>query len=491
MLIALFLIVLCARLYFAFSMPYFSSDESYFHLRQIEGIRDTGSPIFYDDLSFSGRTHLFSPLFHYFVAFFALFMPSVFAAKLLTNIFAAALVFFIYLIAKRITGDSFVAFFAAFLSGFVPVFFADTITELSPLSVVIPLMFLLIYAFMNVQSQKWLYFYLALLVLLSLMHPIILLFILGLVIYLAIVLIERLNLGREELELSFFSIFFVLWAHFIIYKRIIVFHGPAVIWQNIPAPILDNYFAHISIVQAVYNIGILPLALGLYVIYLFSFKKKNKSIYLIMSFAASAGFLLWLRLININIGLMVFGIVLVILFAQWLKDFIVYLKQLRASNFLYPCIALIFIAVLLFSVYPSIEMVKANTGKITGSEVSALEWIKENTPEDAVIVAVPQEGNLIAAMAERKNVMDTDFLLQADAGQRFSDLRRIYSAYLEIEVVGLLDKYGSDFIYFSGNAKDLFGVDELRFIDDCFKEVYDDGVQVFERKEGCALRVIG
>ncbi|MBW2973363.1 hypothetical protein KY346_03140 [Candidatus Woesearchaeota archaeon] len=488
-LIILFLIVLATRLYLAYSTPVFSSDDSYFHLRQIEHIKETGAPIFHDDLSFSGRTNIFSPAFHYFIAVFALFLPTMLVAKLILNIFAASLIFFVYLIAKKITNNSFVSLFTAFLSGFVPVFFAETITELNPVCIVIPLMFLLIYAFMNIQDQRWLYCYLVLLVFLSLIHPIILLFILGLIIYLILILIERLKQNREELEISLFSIFFVLWAQFILYKKLIVFHGPAVIWQNIPAPILNNYFAHITVLEAIYNIGIVPLIVGLYVIYLFSFKKKNRQIYLIIAFAASAGLLLWLRLINVNVGLMMFGIVLVILFAQWLNKFIVYVKQSRASNFLSLFLVLIFAGLLVLSVYPSIEMAKISLSEITPAEITALEWIEEHTPEDAVIIAAPQEGNLITAIAKRKNILDTFFLLQPDAKQRFDDVKRVYSACLEIEVVEIMDKYEADYIYFSDNAKKLSGKDELSFLDKCFGKVYDQDVEIHKRI-GCELTVI-
>ena len=488
-LIILFLIVLATRLYLAYSTPVFSSDDSYFHLRQIEHIKETGKPIFHDALSFSGRTNIFSPAFNYFIALFALFLPTVLAAKLIINIFAVSLIFFVYLIAKKITNNSFVSLFTAFLSGFVPIFFAETVAELNPICIVIPLMFLLIYAFMNIQNQKWLYCYLVLLVVLSLMHPIILLFVLGLIIYLILVLIERLKQNREELEISLFSIFFVLWAQFILYKKLIVFHGPAVIWQNIPSPILNNYFAHITILEAIYNIGIVPLILGLYVIYLFSFKKKNRKICLIIAFAASAGLLLWLRLINVNTGLMMFGIVLVVLFAQWLNDFIYYVRQSRASNFLCLFLVLIFAGLLVLSVYPSIEMAKTSLNKITPAEITALEWLEKNTPEDAVIIAAPQEGKLINAVAKRKNVIDTFFLLQADAKQRFNDIERVYSAYLEIEVIEILDKYGADYIYFSDKAKHLSGKDELNFLDKCFGKVYDEDVAIYKRI-GCELTVI-
>ncbi|MBW3005146.1 hypothetical protein KY310_04925 [Candidatus Woesearchaeota archaeon] len=489
LLVVLFAIVLAARLYFAFSIPYFSSDDSYFHLRQIENIRDTGLPIFEDSLSFSGRTYIFSPVFHYLIAFFALFLPAILAAKIVTNIFAASLVLFVYLIVKKITNNSFVALAVAVLSGFVPVFFADTVTELSPLSVVIPLMFLMIYALMNIKEKPWLYCYLVLLVVLTVMHPLILLFVLGLFIYLALILIEKLKQNREEWEVSLFSIFFVLWAHFIMYKKLLVFHGPAVIWQNIPPDILNNYFAEASILGVIYNTGVLPFVLGLYVIYLFSFKKKDRQIYLIISFAAAAGLLLWLRLINLNIGLMVFGIVLVILLGQWFQYFIDYVKQSRVSNFLYLFVALVFIGMIVFSVYPSVAMALNNAQDISSEELDALKWINENTPADAVVVAVPDEGNLIAAVAERRNVLDSRFLLQKDAKQRFVDVKRMYTAYLEIEVVSLLDKYDADYIYFSDNARAMFDKEELSYIGKCFEQVYDKDVQIYQRK-GCELTVI-
>jgi hypothetical protein len=488
-LLAIFAIVLGVRLYFAFSVPYFSSDDSYFHLRQIEQIRDTGLPVFEDGLSFSGRTHIFSPVFHYLLAFFALFLPAVFAAKLITNIFAAVLIFFVYLISKKITNNSFVALTTAFLSGFVPVFFADTVTALTPISVVIPLMFLLVYALMNIKKKDWLYCYLILLVVLTVMHPLILLFVLGLFIYLALILIEKLKQNREEWEISLFSIFFVLWAHFIMYKKLLVFHGPAVIWQNIPPDILNNYFAEASILGVIYNIGVIPFVLGLYIIYLFSFKKKDREIYLIISFAAAAGFLLWLRLINLNIGLMVFGAVLVILFAQWLNYFIEYVLQSRVSKFLYFFVGLIFAGLLIFSVYPSVTMAADSVHGISPDEFAALQWIDENTPFDAVIVAVPDEGNLIAGIAKRRNVIDSRFLLQQDAKQRFADVKRIYTACLEIEVISLLDKYGAEYIYFSDNAKELFNKEELSYVGKCFETVYDNGVRIYQRK-GCELTVV-
>jgi asparagine N-glycosylation enzyme membrane subunit Stt3 len=423
----IFAVVLSIRLYFAFSTAYFTSDDSYFHLRQIEHIREAGKPIFDDSLSYSGRAFIFSPVFHYIIAFFSLFMPVAFAAKLLPNIFAASLVFSIYLISKKITKSTNVALFTAFLSGFVPVFFAETASVLTPLSLAVPLIFLLIYAFMSINKQAWLYCYLAGLVLLSFLHPIVSLFILGLFIYLILVLVESLKQSREELEISIFSIFFVLWAQFLIYKKPLLYHGLLVVWQNIPKEILSTHFAATTIFGAIYQIGIIPFVIGLYVVYLFLFKRKQKDIYLIMAFAASAGLLLWLRFIELKIGLIFFGLVLVVLFSQWCLQFVETIKKTKASRYLSYFAAVTFIAFLVFSVYPSFALAQKSSQAVAPEEIAALEWIRSNTPVQSVVVATVNEGNLITAVAQRKNIIDSDFLMQRESEERFNDIKRIYT----------------------------------------------------------------
>ncbi|PIN81595.1 hypothetical protein COV11_01600 [Candidatus Woesearchaeota archaeon CG10_big_fil_rev_8_21_14_0_10_30_7] len=61
----LFLIILFIRVYLSFLNPLFSSDESYFHIRQVENILNTGKPLFNDPLSWNGSKHHFFATFHY------------------------------------------------------------------------------------------------------------------------------------------------------------------------------------------------------------------------------------------------------------------------------------------------------------------------------------------------------------------------------------------------------------------------------------------
>jgi hypothetical protein len=490
----IFLLVLGTRLYFAFSSPYFSSDDAYFNLRQIEHIRNTGLPLFKDTLSYSGNNYIFSPIFHYIIAFFALFMPVATAAKLIPNVFAACIVFFVYLIALKMTKNKNIAIFTGFLSGFVPIFFADA-NNISVYSLVVPLIFLLIYLLKSIDEKPAFYWYVFILIFLSFVHPLVLLFCIGLFFYLFFIVIEGLEQDKAELEISLFSIFFVLWAQFLLYKKLFLFHGVGVIWQNIPRSLLSGHFASINAVEAIYMVGIIPLIYGTYIIFRYLFKEKRKDIYLLISFALSTGLLLWQRLIEFRVGLMFFGLILALLFSQYFKLFIHYLKQTRVSRFSYLFIVIFVIAFFITSVFPSFALARHVVDSyITEDEIDALVWIKEHTPEDSVIVASVREGNLITAVADRQNVIDSYFFLKKDVDARLDDIENIFTSSFEIEVVDLMNKYKADYIYLSPKAMSDFKIVFLSHISSgkCFEKIYgNDAVSVYHKLESCKLKVVG
>lgn len=492
-LFVIFVIVLSARLYFAFSTPNFSSDDAYFNLRQIQHIRSTGLPLFNDDLSYSGSRFVFSPVFHYIIAFFALFMPVTIAAKLIPNTFASMTVFFAYLFANKITKNKGIGIFIAFISGFVPIFFAD-LNNISVYSIIFPLVLLLMYLLMDIRKIKAFYWYLAVLIFLSFLHPFVLVFCIGLVIYQVLLIMENLERDGAVLEASLFSVFFVVWAQFLLYKKLFLFHGASVVWQNIPAQLLSGHFSSINALEAIYMVGIIPLIYGIYLIFRYLFKEKRKDIYFLISFALSAGFLLWLRLIELQIGLMFFGLILVLLFAQYFKLFIHYVQQTRVSKFLPLFLVFVVVVFLLTSVFPSLALANYVVNSyITADEVDALLWLKEKTPADSVVVASVKEGNLITAIANRRNVMDSYFFLRRDVEQRLKNVEKIFSSSLEIEVIDLMNTYKAEYIYFSQKTRVLFGVPFLSYVSSgkCFEKVYgNDEVSIYHKLESCQLKVV-
>ena len=337
----IFGLVLGLRLYFAFQTPYFSED-AYFNIRQIEHITKTGLPLFKDNLSYSGRNLLFQPLFHYIMAFFNLFMPLNLVCKLLPNIFASLLVFITYMIVLRLTKNKFASIFSSFISGFIPIYFANTINSVSAYSLVIPLIFFIIYCFFMIKTdKKYINYFIFSIILLTLMHSSAVLFIPAFIIYLLLVKFEHLEIRRSEIELIMFSGIFIIWLNFIVYKNAFLLHGQNLIWQNIPSEILSKYFSQLSIMDALYYIGIVPLLLGVIVIYIYTFRKKSRYVYFLIGFVLSSLFLLWFRLTQLKTGLIFLGVILVLLFGKYYPEFISFIDKTKFARFRKAIITLI------------------------------------------------------------------------------------------------------------------------------------------------------
>ena len=66
-LIVIFVIVVAFRLYFAFNADF--SYDAFYELRQIENVKETGTPLYDDPLSYGGREHVVFPFYYYIMAF--------------------------------------------------------------------------------------------------------------------------------------------------------------------------------------------------------------------------------------------------------------------------------------------------------------------------------------------------------------------------------------------------------------------------------------
>ncbi len=480
LLILIFCLALGTRLFLSFSTENFSSDNAYLALRQIEHIQETGSPLFADELSFSGRTTIFPPLFGYIIAGLGMAFPINFAAKFFPSLFASSTVFLAYLISRRASGMH-ASLLAAFISGFVPIFMMRTINSISAYSIVIPLFFVLIYAFLNLQNERWAYCYIASIAALSLIHPSAMLFVAGLWVYMLLLKAEGIEPEKRETEILVFSTFFVFLTQFIIFKKVFLFHGPLAVWQNIPSQMLSLHFSGMSFQQAFYFIGIVPFICGIYVIYRQAFREKKKEVSLIAGFIFSVAFLLWLRLIELEVGLMFLGVLMAVLFAQFWQLFSNYIKSTKAAGFMIAFSIMALILLIFTSVVPAISISKYSAeNAVSDDEVSALEWIMENTSQDAVIMASVNEGSLVASIAKRKNVIDTNFLMIPDAEQRFGDVRKAFTSLSLTEAVGIMNKYGASYIYFSPKSQETYGIKSLAYLDEsCFFEAYSGRIRIY------------
>ena len=150
--IAVFLLVLAVRLFAAFQTPYYSSDESYLHVRAVENILE-GKLLWNDPLGYGGRTLVMSPLFDAILALFSLIMPIDLVLKIIPNIFSSLLVIPAFLISYKITKTTWISLSSALLASLVPAFFSNTFNQVTPLTLAIPTFFFLAYAWLRVPEK--------------------------------------------------------------------------------------------------------------------------------------------------------------------------------------------------------------------------------------------------------------------------------------------------------------------------------------------------
>jgi len=442
-LILLAVLVLFARLFAAYSNPGFSSPEAYVHARHIDYILATGKPMTHDTLSWSGKDVAGSVLYEYLLAAGAFFLGTYHALKIIPNLFATAGLIIVYFLGLAITKKETIALAGAAFAGFMPYFFLHTVNNASAASLGVPLFLFLAYALLRAHDHRWVVIYLAILFFTSFYSPMILLFVFALAVYLALVLTGNLAADRIELELVFFSIFFSIWAQFIVYKNVLFFHGWGIFFQHIPDAFLAN-LSHVSLLGIFYDMGVVPLIAGIAVVYHYFLKKKDRTVYLLTGVLLAITLTVWLRLAPLVDGILYMSQVFSSLFAEWLRSFQKWFTHTRAARYPYLFTTSLTLLFLLTTIHPIV----AGLPELSGPRqeyLEAMDFLK-TTPQDSIVAAPLDDGIYIASIAQRANVLDSDILLAPSPEERLSDIKRLVSTHIETEAVELMDKYHAEYL---------------------------------------------
>ncbi len=474
-LIAIFAFVLALRLIIAFQIQYLDY-EAYSTLRHVNSIKDSGLPLFKDELSYSGRTHVFSPVYHYFLALFSLFIPLELVAKIVPNILATLTLIVVFFIARTITEEDTTSLLTAGISGIVPVFFNNTINNASIYSAVIPLFFLTVYYFIStLRDETYVNKLLISMVALTLIHPASFILVLSLLIYAAFVKIQGFRESKRTSELVLFFLFLVFWVNMIIYKNAFLFHKETVIWQNVPQTVLMQFFGEVTFIESILSIGALPLIFGLISIYSAFFIIKRKTLTLLMSICTAIFLLVWLQFIQLSIGLMFLGIALCVMSAEALRKIYDSSKMLKLKNaakyFVYGSAIIALITFL-----PTVTYILNNQDSRPGQEdVVAFKWLKENVPENSVILTHPKEGSAMSFYSGKKNVMDENYLLIPNIDARYKDVTGVYKQRFLTSALETFNYYGINYVLLTNYSQEKLGIKKLYFLDDsCFEYVYPE-----------------
>jgi hypothetical protein len=476
--IILFLLVFGTRLYFAFQTPYFSDDEAYYNLRQVVNIKQTLLPIIKDNLSYGGKILYLSPLFFYILAGLSFIFKIEFVGKFFPNLFASSIIIIAYLISVELTKNKSTRFLTALMAGFVPIFFTETINSISIYSFVLPVMFFNIYCILKIinKNKDFIIYFIPSLLILRITTPTVIFLIFALLVYLIFLFLEKIKISKIEKEIILFAFFLITWTLFINFKQGFLNNGLAILWFNIPSSILKDYFSNLN----VFLVGIIPFLFGLYTIYKYIFREKDKKIYLLISFAVVISFLMWIRLIELNLALIFIGFTMTFLFIKSYDFLYNIIKNKKLQQIFFISI---FLLIIISSVIPSLALASNKIKQAySQKEISAFIWLRQNTNEEEIILSTLKEGHLIAALSRRKNFIDSNFMFVNNIDQRLEDAYKIYTTISQIQAIELLNKYNINYIYFSKRAKQEYNIEKLYYIDDfCFKEIFkNDDVQIFK-----------
>ena len=265
--LVLILLIVFVKAYFV-TQSVMPSYESFYGIRQIEQIRSTGVPLRSDDLSYQGRVHVAAGLFYYVLALFSFVVPVLILFKYGGIIVSAFALWLFYIIAKRLFANRWIAFLVTFLAALTPIIFVHSLNTLTPLSFFIVCYLGLVYYFISLKARRNVLLFVILLVVSTLVSSLVLVVIIGFLLYLLLLNLEYLKQKETEIETLSFAALFVFWYHLLIYKKLFFLYGTQAIWQNIPPALIIQAFQRVTMPVALSFVGILPLVLGLYGIYL-------------------------------------------------------------------------------------------------------------------------------------------------------------------------------------------------------------------------------
>ncbi len=467
LLLAIFTAALALRLIIAYQAePY--TYGAYFNIRQIHNIEVELLPSFSDPLYYSA--HTFMPLFHYLMAAALLVLPDELALKVMPNVLASTTVILAFLISKQLTKDSRAALFSALSAGFIPIFIAGTTNSVSEYALAVPLMLLALYLFLSIEKSAALY--LATLLALSLAHPISLVLVAGLAAYLILLYVLEATQSRAELETVFFSVILTTFTVFLFYKELLLQNGLAGLWETSAT----QSFPSLNILGAIYGIGLLTFAAGLYMIYRTVTETRRKELHVPAGLALAIIMLMTARLIPLNPGLMLLGIVFALMAGEAYVKLLDYLKKTHAAR---HTELIVLVILLLFAFTSAIPpLIQKQQATPTENELRAFEWL--GSERDGTAFANLNEGHLITAVANKRNFIDDR--IPSSYGQRIKDMETLYTTHSQITALGLLDEYGISFIVLTRSAAEERNITSLGYIN---KECFD---LIFENRDAAIYR---
>lgn len=248
---------------------------SYEHLTYAQHISETGLPLLEDDMSWNGAFYDYAPLYHYLVAFVAIFTTIPLAAIIVTNIAGLFIPYLVYKLTEHVSTHQSAPAITAIASAAIPLLYAHTVIDTTPFTLAIVLVLLTLHVFLNTlrnpQHQTTLIITTTALALTS---PLALIVAFGALLGLIIQQAQKQAVSKRLTEATLLLLFVSIWAALITYNNTIREHGMHTFWLYVnPA---------FSFVEIVAGIGILTVLAGSFGAFKYLSNKSTNQAYTII-----------------------------------------------------------------------------------------------------------------------------------------------------------------------------------------------------------------
>jgi len=443
----------------------------------VESVKRNFVTLYDDPLSFGGKFMPHLPGFYYLLAGADMLQP--YGLIIFASIVPALIAFVAYFFAGEITSNPGLRLLAAFLATYNPDFLQLTTNTLSPLMLTLLLFFFTAGLFLRLERNKQLLPYLlisSLLLALTSLYSIVL--VAGLWLYFGLIKLQGLKLQARSLEFTIFYSIFTFIVGYLSFVKASMSLGIAGLLVQAKRGLFTLNMVHISWVSFFSGLGILAVLFGIYGLYLAVQQDTKKR---------QANFLIALGLILLGLivagfaGMPIafFGFVLAMASVYSVAAVLMYIQRLKSVRALLTSALIILIVIPLFA---SAINGLGRTELARADMVEALSFIRENSPQDSVVMAPLKYGHMISYFANRSNVADSNFLNSGDLEVRLNAIHSAYTTVYETEALSIFEKYGVKYILVNPEILSEFQIPSLRYVGDakCFKKVYDSGTAIYE-----------
>jgi drug/metabolite transporter (DMT)-like permease len=453
------------------------SYDSYFGLRQLDSIKETGFPLSYDELSYQGRTQAGGGLVYYLLFLVSMFVPSLLLFKFGSIFLTLLLVFFIFRISKHLFPGKYIALLTSAVASSSLVIIHTFLNNLVPSLFFACLFLYAFFIFLRFENDDFVWIFLFLILCSTFISSLSLLFVFIFFIYAFLLKVESFSLRKKEFEVFLVAGLFILWFHLLMYKKVLFNKGAGLLWQSIPNELIQMYYQDVNLSIAVSVIGLLPLVLGLLGFYVALFEQRHRKLIFLCASAIVFGLLLWLGFIPFQEGLFFFVVVLSILSGVFFSVTSTFFRKTKLRLIKYSLVLFFIIFVFgsfLSAFYYSSTVVSSSPS----DDVLGVLYHLKNTSSKNTVLASVKEGHLVSYISKNKVLIDENFFLAPDVQDRFDDVETMFLTKSEIDLKRLLHVYSIDYILQSPVSISYFGKQTLFEEVDCINELFKENDSV-------------